>query len=277
MLDSQSSFLTIVTQVVPLPPFPAAGSVDIGCGAVDPNSGKALCGCVLQSFDPIEIVGIGCICFTPGASCPSGEIDCDGGNPLDVDISSDHNIGACTSNADCGTQCQAHCAGLGATVFIDACEGFCQSGPREDLPCDFDADCPFGSCAGGDSVAHLSVCGCDCKSVGGNPSGAGGLQCNVGAEINVEIIAPCGDGDILIAVGTRCIPLTTETVTAQIHSTNNTPGKDFPLSASSATGIAIGCPAMASSTLTGLTLVGAVNFFDTTIGDLQTNQVFTCQ
>jgi hypothetical protein len=82
---------------------------------------------------------------------------------------------------------------------------------------------------------------------------------------------------VLIAVGTRCIPLTTEAATAQIHNANNTPGKDFPEPVFSATGIATGCPTIATSTVTGLTLVGAANFSDSTIGDLQSQLSFACQ
>jgi hypothetical protein len=104
------------------------------------------------------------------------------------------------------------------------------------------------------------------------------LQCNLPANINVEIAAPCGNGDILIAVGTRCIPLTTESLIAsQIHNTNWTPGKDFPIPATQLRGSRIDCLTLSSSVTTGITLVGSVNFFDSTIGDLTTSEVLTCQ
>jgi hypothetical protein len=96
-------------------------------------------------------------------------------------------------------------------------------------------------------------------------------------EINVESAAPCGDGDVSIAVGTRCVPLTTEAVTSQIHDTNNTMGKDFPNPAFNATGIGIDCNDLGTSVTAGMNLVGSVNFFGSTIGDIHTQLTFTCQ
>jgi cysteine-rich repeat protein len=260
VLDPNSSFIFLQLAPFPLPPYASTGAIDIDCGLAGPN-GKAPCDCVLQELEPIEVIGIGFICFTPSDPndpCATGEIDCDGGNPFDVTMDSDHNIAACTSNADCVAQCTAHCAGTGATLFNGACEGFCQGGGKEGLPCTDDSECPGGSCAG--------------KS-----SGAGGLQCNLGVTINVEIDAPCGDGDVLIAMGTNCIPLTTETVTAQVHNANNVPGWDAPQPPFTASGNAISCSTLVTSTTTGVTLVGAAHFFDTTLGDLQPQTVFTCQ
>jgi hypothetical protein len=96
------------------------------------------------------------------------------------------------------------------------------------------------------------------------------------ANIDVEIAAPCGDGDVLIAVGTRCIPLSTETVTSQLHNTNDS-DRDFPVPPFSGSGIAIDCNTLATSSTTGLKLIGTANFFDSTIGDLHTNQTLVCQ
>jgi hypothetical protein len=277
VFDPGLSTLTIITQALPLPPFAANGAIDINCGLTAPN-GKAACECILQSFDPIEIIGIGYICFSPPpTACPLGEIDCNGGNALDVTMDTDHNLGACTSNADCAGQCATYCSGIGASVFNDACEGFCQGGASADLPCTDDSQCPGGSCGGGNTLPHGNICNCDCAAIGGSPSGAGALQCNMGTIIDVEIGPPCDGADILIAVGTRCIPLTTQAVSSQMHNTNNSPGKDFPDPAFTATGAAIDCLDLATSTATGLTLVGSVNFIDSTIGDLNTQQVFTCQ
>jgi hypothetical protein len=240
VVDPISSTVTIVTQALPLPPFSASGAIDVSCGFEDSNTGKSPCECFLQFLDPINIIGIGFICFTPGdpnKPCAAGEIECDGGNPLDVSMDSDHNIGACASNAECVTQCSAHCAG---------------------------------------KPEHGALCQCDCADVGGAPSGVGALQCNLGANIDVEIGSPCGDGDILIAVGTRCIPLTTETVASQMHNANSTPGKDFPVTAFTANGLGISCSTLATSATTGLQVVGSVNFFDSTIGDIQARIDFTC-
>jgi cysteine-rich repeat protein len=276
VLDPNSSHITIPNQGLPLPPFPLTGSIDISCGTTDAN-GRAWCTCELQFLDPINVVGIGFVCFTPGEPCPWGKIDCDGGSALDVVMDSDHNIGTCTSSADCEAQCAAYCGDMSSAVFNEACEGFCQGGTRDTLPCTDDGGCPGGACGGKDGLPHGNICGCECLAVGGAPSGAGGLQCNLPTEMNIEIDAPCGDGDILIAVGTRCMPMTTQAITSQLLNANNTPGKDFPWPPSTASGSAISCPALATSTTTGIVMVGSVNFFDTTIGDLNTNQTFTCR
>jgi hypothetical protein len=272
------STVQIATQALPLPPFAATGAVDISCGSTDIN-GKAPCDCVLQSFDPIDIIGIGYICFSPGAGCPTGEVDCDGGNALDVTMDSTQGIAACTGNPECSTQCDAHCAGLGATFaqFNSGCGGFCTGGQNDNGTCTDDSDCPGGSCTGKDGIPGGNVCLCDCLGIGGAPSVPGALQCNMGAVIDVEIAPPCGDGDILIAVGTRCIPLTTEAFTSQIHNSNHTFPKDFPADPITGSGTAIDCATLATSTTTGIKLVGAANFFDSTIGDLTTEESFSCE
>jgi hypothetical protein len=253
--------------------------MDIFCSAVDPVTGEAPCICALQFLDPIEIIGIGFICFTPGTACPFGAIDCDGGNALDTDMDSNHNIGTCTGNPDCAAQCTAHCAGLVPphNLFFSGCGGFCIGGGRNGLPCDDDSLCPRGSCPGKDGLPHGNECQCDCLLVDYVASRPGGLHCNLPANIDVEIGPPCDGTDILIGVGTRCIPLTTEVVTSQMHNTNNTPGKDLPVLPFTGVGTPIPCATLADSTTTGLVLVGSVNFFDSTIGDLTTNQTLVCQ
>lgn len=276
VMDSPASSILIQTQALPLPPFNPVGAVDIDCGTVDPITGKAPCTCELQDLVPIEIVGIGFVCFTQGsAGCDVGEIDCDGGNALDVTMDSDHNIGACTGNPDCAGQCAAYCAP--DSVFNSGCEGFCDGGVRNGLPCAADSECPGGSCPGKDGLPHGNICGCDCLAIGGAPSGPGAMQCNLDVNIDVETAGPCGDGDVLIAVGERCIPLTTEALSSQLHNANATPFKDFPVPPEIDSGARIDCDDLASSATTGLRLVGTVNFFDSTIGDLNTMEAFTCQ
>jgi hypothetical protein len=96
-------------------------------------------------------------------------------------------------------------------------------------------------------------------------------------NINVEVAAPCDSTDIKIAVGDRCIPLTTEVATSQIHDTNNTLDKDFPIPAWTDTGVGKACSELATSTAAGIKMVGAVNFEDSNIGDLQSQLVLFCQ
>jgi hypothetical protein len=278
VFDSANSALAISTQALPLPAFNPSGTVNVSCGSVDGATGKAPCDCTVQNIAPINIIGIGFVCFTPGESCPSGEIDCNGGNALNVTMDSDHNVGACTGNPGCMTTCTNFCESQGMSYFFSGCEGYCLGGSRDGLACTLDEECPDGSCPGKDgALQHHNVCECDCSAIGGAASPAGSLQCNLSVNINVETSAPCGDGDILIAVGTRCIPLTTGTVTSQIHDANNTAGKNFPTTALNMTGAAISCDDLSAGDTTGLNLVGSVNFFDSTIGDIQSAQNFICQ
>jgi cysteine-rich repeat protein len=273
---ANASNIVVATQALSFPPNTAVGAIDISCGTVDPATGKAACDCDLQSIEPFNLPGIGFICLTLGNPCPPGEIDCDGGNALDVDMQSDHNIGTCTGHVDCEAQCTAFCAR--DERFNSGCEGFCTEPPHD--PCTEDADCLSnqGSCAGKDGLPHGHICGCECLTVGGVVSGPGGLYCNVSMNINVEIAEPCGDGDLFIALGTRCVPMTTEKAMAQVHNTNNTPDKDFPDPAFSASGSALPCWILATSTTTGLRMVGAVSFFDDyAVGDVQSQLSFTCQ
>jgi hypothetical protein len=278
--DLPDGVLDIVTQSFTIPGS-ITGGIDISCGEVDEN-GKASCTCEIQALDPFEIPGIGLICLTPFAGCPPGEIDCNGGNDLDIDLVSDHNIGACTGNADCRTQCDAYCAGLPDHVQDlggAACEGFCNGGGSDGNPCTVETDCPDGACNGGDGLPHGNICGCECVAIGGSgsaPSRAGGLRCNLGAVVNIEAAEPCGDGDFLIPIGARCIHLTTETSTAIVIDTNDTALKELPPGGATLRGTPADCDALASSVTSGIELVGHVNFFDSTIGDLAIEIDFFC-
>ena len=126
-------------------------------------------------------------------------------------------------------------------------------------------------------MPHGNVCGCSCLDVGGAPSAVGGLQCNAGAVINVELASPCDGADVLIAVGTRCIPLTTEAVSSIIDNSDNQSGVELPLGGVSGSGTAAVCNDLTISTTTGIVLAGAANFFDSTIGDLAVDLSFTCR
>jgi cysteine-rich repeat protein len=283
--DPNSSNISIVLQAFPLPPFPLSGAIDINCGTLDGNA-KAACDCTLQFLDPIDTGGAGYLCFSPGGVCPVGEIDCDGGNSLDVTLDSTHFLSdandpntpsPCTGNPDCGAQCTTHCTPLGAAVLNSACEGFCQGGVNNGLPCTADSDCGGGHCAGQDGTPHGTICQCECLSVAGSPSNPGGLQCNLPVNIDWESALPCGDGEVLEAWGTRCWPLTTEMVTGQMHNTNNTPGKDFPVPEFSAVGQAIDCQTLSTSTTTNLSFVSAFHFFDWPFSDMQWKISVTCQ
>ena len=99
----------------------------------------------------------------------------------------------------------------------------------------------------------------------------------MGATILVEEAAPCNGTDVLIGMGTQCIPLTTESVSSIIDNENNSNGSELPSGGLSASGVAAVCNDLAVSTTTDIVLAGAVNFFDSTIGDLAVELIFTCR
>jgi len=275
--------LLLDTQISPIP-FPLSGSLDINCGTeVDPNTGKAPCDCTLQDIDPLNIPTLGFVCLVPAPGCSAGEIDCDGGNVLDTNAASDHNVGACTGNADCIAQCASHCGA--ATVSDTGCEGFCEFGARDGLPCTQDDDdpndpaagCPDGSCAGDDGVPHGNICGCHCTSVAGAPSDPGDIACEMGTSITVETAGPCDGTDETINIGTACIPITTANASGIIVDANNTALKELPVGGSSDDGTPSDCGDLFASVTTGTVFVGKVNFFDSALGDLATTLTLACQ
>ncbi|MFQ5513479.1 MAG: hypothetical protein ACE5FG_03510 [Myxococcota bacterium] len=278
------STIRIVTAALPLNPFAVNGSLTIACDEIDPVSGLATCTCQLRELDPFEIIAIGTVCVAPATTpCPDGGIACNGGAPLDVDVTSQHGgIGTCTDTASCAALCTAHCGASRAQGA--ACEGFCLGGVRNDLVCTNDSDCPGGSCPGKDGAAvqHTGQCLCSCITTATGPAArAGGLTCSVGVDINVERFAlpdPCGNGDILIAVGDSCVPMTTEIATSVVNDANFMVGATLPTSTPPA--VAQGepgeCLPLANTVSSRIRLVGFANFFDSRIGDLQSTLSFVC-
>jgi hypothetical protein len=135
-----------------------------------------------------------------------------------------------------------------------------------------------GICDVAESCTGSSV---DCPANGFEPNGTGCDDADVCTPVDecqdgLKEGLPCTDGDILIAVGTRCLPFATEQVTSQMHNTTSMPGKDFPVPAFTAIGIQSPCSTLATSVTTNLAVVGSVNFFDSTIGDIQARIYFVC-
>lgn len=290
----------------------ALGLQDPGvCPLLDPSGdGVAIDDVVGAVGSAIE----GC----PGNPCPDGIVNCPnlGGSatPIGVDLISDRVIGECTSNEDCQNQCAAYCDELGKVPTDSGfgCEGFCDGGERDGEACVCDAagsgagscatnpdlpDCPGGSCNGADGVAFGNVCECQCVDTSvGDPPAEGAFSCSLGSSIIVERAAPCGDGDILITVGTRCIPLTTASAETVLLSANGlicsgsqaicSTDEDCPEGETCGTGMigpdmATGnpgtCEGIASGSFSGVGLRGYVNFFGSTIGDLVTKNSVDCQ
>lgn len=277
----------------PLITFPLDGAFTLDCGLLDPNTSEAVCSCEMEGLLPANLPGIGlaCLNFVPTEDCTPGRIDCDGGSGRDVRTITDHDVGpevvvldpnqfilpfcgyidSDDGNPECDRMCDTYCASLEPAgsfrTILAACEGYCQGGPREDLTCDGDADCPFSSCAGGEGVAHRNTCGCDCLQVGGDPSRPGALNCEVGVQISVENAPPCNEGTITIYLLPKCIPVSSELgmgiiLDANLDYGHSVGGRDL-------FGAPGKCSDVANGVLTGLTLVGSGHAMDSNIGDLQ--------
>ncbi|MEO8605877.1 MAG: DNRLRE domain-containing protein [bacterium] len=272
-----ASKLALHIAALPVPlQFGLSGSLTFSATAG--GSGPANCGIV--NLAPVNIAGIGFVCISPGGPCPLGARDCDGGDPLGVTMTSDGDIGACTGNADCQTQCETVC-GDAAHTFQAACTGFCSEGTQ--LACTMDSDCApsNGACNGPDPVAAMqaNICQCTCIDTAAHgPSQAGDLQCRLSANLVVENAAPCNGTDVKINVGQTCLPVSTERANASIIDANFTPGAMLPNppNVNDQTGSRLSCPALDSGT-TGLLGVGVVNFYGSALGDISTGLKVTCQ
>lgn len=263
----------------PLFTWPFGGQVTVECGQIDPVTGKDACACNVLNLEPVNLSPlIGWACFGP-ALCSAGEIDCNGGEPLDTELIQDHRIGNCgltfpaIGNSECADQCASYCDGLPGsfTVYDSSCEGYCQGGANADETCTFDVDCPGGTCAGGEPVAHGNKCNCQCLQVGGGASRASGFTCDLGVRITIENNLPCDGLDVRTVWGDVCIPLTTETAKGTLLDSNI----GGPPITGELVGTPLSCPAMATD-VSGLVLGGNLSFFDTSLGDLEVPIRISC-
>jgi hypothetical protein len=271
---------------------PISGAFDVTCdpGTEDVN-GKRTCQCSLQALDPLEIPGIGFVCVSSsGGSCPDGEMDCDGGNALDVDIVAEHTAGVCTSNTDCDSQCGTYCGGIGKSVHDSGCESFCQAGTRADLPCICDVagaatcvggvaganDCPGGNCEGKDNDPAPDQCHCTCiDAASGGASAAGTVSCSSNFSVTIESSLPCDGSGVLVRLPDRCATLTSGSATGVILNANEGFSGTFgPYSESGATGT---CSNLDAGVTAGYELVAVLAFFDSTIGDLAARFRIDCE
>jgi hypothetical protein len=274
------SQLALQTAALPITLSPM-GTFSIDCGAPDGN-GEASCSCTLQHINDLTIAGVGDVCVTPAEGCPSGHVDCDGGSPQDVILNAHHNVGTCNSNAECLPICDARCASLGAGYERQSygCEGYCQGGSQDEMVCSRDSQCPGGQCPGADPVTHGHSCNCICAATNvGDPGRAGGLTCNLGTTIDVELPpnGHCGD-TVTIHLAPVCGGVTTETSIGQILRANNDPTKALPQTGpATIEGAVVSCDDLRAHSLTGLKLVGQLGFFDSTLGDIRSGNTFICQ
>jgi hypothetical protein len=273
-----------------------AGAIDIACAGTPDVNGKRDCTCTLQTWTPIQITGIGFICIEPGPTCPTGEVDCDGGNVLGIEAEdfSQLDNGAipppqCASHAACSSLCDTHCAGLGKIRYASGCENLCQGGSRDGLACICDTagasgcvggmagvnDCPGGSCVGKNNEADTD-CQCQCIDYAyGGASSAGDLLCNLSLDIKVVASLPCSN-PALIDPTPICAPFSSQSVTGTTTVANEGTGGG-PIGPNTLIGTAESCTNLDASITTGFTLVGDLGFFDTDIGDIRAPITLDCQ
>lgn len=272
-----ASSVLLSTQLGDIGPLPMRGDIVMDC---DAGGGDRACTCNIDTLAPIQVVGVGFVCISPAPGCPDGVQSCGGGAMRNIDLVADHNIGECTGNEDCNTQCEAYCAGLGKvpTLSNRGCEGFCN---EDNLPCETDLQCAQrdgGSCIGPDNVPFGNICECQCLDVATGAAGPPGtFSCQLGSRLVVEITAPCGDGDVLINVGTSCIPLTSQRTDGIIVNANNVPGNELFPATPPTEGTPLACSAFDSGTVSGLKMRGSVVFFGSAIGDILTTVAAECQ
>lgn len=252
------------------------GTVELDCGAIDPASGRGVCTCRVVELDPVEVTGIGWACLRPAAGCPAGTIDCDGGAALDLMTTAHHTLGACDGNASCAAACASACAAAGAEMLTSGCEGFCAGGANDGAACAGDLLCPHGICTGPDFGPHGNVCQCQCLARGGAPAPGAGLACNLGVDVAVESALPCGDGDVVLEIGPRCVAFTTGATDTVIRDADNVPDREVRPD-SAFYGIPRGCDALATSGPGALTLAATAGFLDApVVGDMAFTFIMTC-
>lgn len=268
-------------------PFDTNGAVDLLCDpSLEDVNGKRPCQCTLRQFDPVLIPGTGYACIDPSPGCPDGEVDCDGGNALNVDKEANAQLGLCTSNADCASTCGTYCSGIGKSVYVSGCESFCQGGVNLDLPCECDTlggltcnpisttDCPGSSCEGKDNEVDQD-CHCTCIDAAVAPaSGPGQLACNLGVAIRVESSLPCDNVGVVVRLPAQCAPFTSGTATLVLNNLNESGSSFGPFSE---TGTDETCANFDTSVTTGYELVSILAFYDSTIGDLISRLTVDCQ
>jgi hypothetical protein len=274
--------------------FPVPVRFDLSGSTIEIGGVGNAGACAIDNIKPLLIPDIGYVCIRPMGGCPNGPRYCGpgapgSGPPLGVDALSDGDIGPCTGNADCAAQCSASCPleyGAGFAMSSSGCTGHCTV---DDGVCTADAQCASagaGLCNGPENppISMINVCQCSCldaASFGG--SNPGDTQCYLGADLSIENTIPCNGTDVLIAIGTTCLPFTTQRAHGRIDDANLIPGSIIPAppqspDANDQTGSPLACSTVDSSTTTGLVAVGAANLFGSLFGGDQSVALrATCQ
>jgi hypothetical protein len=262
-LSLQTSALTI--------PLAPTGSYSIDCGTPDEN-GVASCTCELIEFDALVIPGIGDVCVNPAQGCAPGRIDCNGGAALDVELKADHNITTCTDSADClfvrlycvGRASPARAMAARATAWAAATM---RRSARHRVP---RRPCPAAS-RSPTSRVQLRLRGSNL----GDPSVAGGLNCNLGTQINVELPSNghCGDPPPSTGSGLRWGEQRDST--GIVLDASNEPGPSRRGRRSST--VSRSAARTSGPQPHRPEAVGQLGFFDSSLGDIRSGNTFFCQ
>jgi hypothetical protein len=265
-------------------------------GTPDPITGLAPIECFLNWAKPMDfgpLIGVACNSPSPGTCSgvlPAGQIDCDGGEPLDKTLQVFHDVGSCglgddpnetdpnnlSGPSDCAALCQDRCASLGGsfTVHQSGCEGYCRGGDQDGSQCTNDIECfandpnailtNSGECVGGEPVAHGNHCNCDCIELGGVPSRPGSFECQVELQSAIESNEPCDGTDVTLLAPT-CSPFTTERIVATIFDADAMAGAT--VTAPALRGWPASCQQMAADNLGTVAFVADSHALDSALGD----------
>lgn len=189
------------------------------------------------------------------------------------------------ANQRCAAMCELYCASLSEgsyTRFLSGCEGYCRGGVKDGEICQFSLSSQgsphcqgptlpeSGFCVGSSrhnaEQRHPNVCGCHCLEVGGPPSPAGALYCQVPIRtIEIGVDENCLGADADVLQGQQCIPYTTESIRAEIRDPDNLFGN--PEIVQTDTGTRVSCEDIKANNLYGFVKVGNVPAFDGQLGD----------
>ncbi len=251
---------------------------EIGVSCTDDGTDLS-CTCEVQTFDPVNIIGLGDVCIEPFTPCPARVADCDGNDGIDVNVVANRNVGQCTSPANCASVCDAHCDGLGAGYFRQSstCEDFCLGGSNDGNSCSVDANCPGGSCGGPEGGVDGTICECVCAEPGVGTGTTGGLSCSLGVAITVELDEDgvCGNVPPTITLAPLCGELTSGVSIGRMDNAANMSG--LVLGPTTLTGAPSSCEDVRAETVSGAAMVGHLGFFGSSVGDILSEIKFVCE
>jgi len=257
--------------------LPLSGALSFNPGTPY-SDGTSYGSCSVVNIDPVDVPGLGVVCLTPSFACGQSYTDCNGtSGGKDVEVHSDGDIGACSDSYTCENECYTYCSQRGLYQSQSFCTGFCGG---YSISCENDADCQFygQTCNGPEPVGQAAnICQCTCSSSNEGGTRPGQMLCNAGIDLRLEAAAPCDAADTIVDLGSQCAMLTTGYLVNLISDANFGAGTlpvDGPAELS---GTQLSCSDLSAGQTSGLTTVGAANFFGSNLGDVAAEFVMQCQ